>query len=522
MPARRNARSHARNEPMSTSPVRRTDPVVTKQHVDMGSPITVQTPAGTLRGERAGGVAAFRGIPYAAAPVGDLRFRAPAPAPGWSGVRDATAFGATAPMPGYPPPFDRLLPNPEIPGDDYLNLSVWTPDPDARGLPVLVWIHGGAFVNGSGAVPLTDGSAFARDGVVTVAINYRLGVEGFALLPDVPANRGLLDQVAALEWVRDHVTAFGGDPGNVTVAGESAGAMSIGALLAMPSAAGLFRRAVLQSGAAHHTLSRATAEKVAAFLADELGVPATAVALGTVSSARLVEAQKALTRQLQTAPDPARWGEVVANLMPFEPVVDGTVLPTAPAERIVADDVAVLVGANRHEYRLFLVPTGVADQVTDAGVAAVAAGYGLPAAAVEAYRTPGASPGTVLSEMITDWFYRIPALRLAEAVPRSHVYEFGWESPVGGLGACHGLEVPFVFDTLDDPGAAALAGPAAPRELAAAVHRAWVAFATTGDPGWPAYLPDRAVARFGHGTEPDVEVARDPRGDLRELWTGIR
>ena len=178
-------------------------------------------------------------------------------------MRDAVAHGPTAPMPGYPPPFDALLPNPTIPGDEYLNLSVWTPDPDARGLPVLVWIHGGAFVNGSSAVPLTDGSAFARDGVVTVALNYRLGVEGFALLPDAPPNLGLLDQVAALEWVRDNVAAFGGDPDEVTVAGESAGAMSIGALLAMPRAAGLFRRAVLQSGAAHHTLTAATAGRVA-------------------------------------------------------------------------------------------------------------------------------------------------------------------------------------------------------------------------------------------------------------------
>ena len=486
----------------------------------MPAEITVDVAGGTLRGVLDGGVATFLGVPYAAAPVGDLRFRAPVPAPAWDGVRDATAHGPTAPMPGYPPPFDRLLPNPVVPGDDYLNLSVWTPDPGARGLPVLVWIHGGAFVNGSSAVPLTDGASFARDGVVTVALNYRLGVEGFALLPDAPANRGLLDQIAALEWVRDNVAAFGGDPARVTVAGESAGAMSIGALLATPRATGLFRRAALQSGAAHHTLSRPTAGRVAAFLADELGVPATAVALRTVPAGRLVEAQKALTRQLQQAPDPGRWGEVVRNLMPFEPVVDGDVLPAAP-HGVAVEDVDVLVGTNRHEYRLFLVPTGVADHVTEAAVGATAAAYGLPPHALDAYREPGASPGAVLGELATDWFYRIPALRLAEVAAGSHVYEFGWEAP-GGLGACHGLELPFVFDTLDDPDAAALVGPAAPRELAAAVHRAWVAFATTGDPGWPAYAPDRSVARLGHGADPAVTVVRDPRGDRRELWTGIR
>ena len=154
--------------------------------------IIADTTAGAVQGVRTGGVVAFLGVPYAAAPVGERRFRAPEPVAPWAGVRDAVTHGPTAPMPGYPPPFDALLPNPVVAGDEYLNLSVWTPDPGAQGLPVLVWIHGGAFVNGSSAVPLTDGSAFARDGVVTVAVNYRLGAEGFALLPDAPPNRGLL------------------------------------------------------------------------------------------------------------------------------------------------------------------------------------------------------------------------------------------------------------------------------------------------------------------------------------------
>jgi para-nitrobenzyl esterase len=495
--------------------------------VSTATSVTVTTERGAVQGLRGGDATAFLGIPYAAAPVGPRRFRAPEPAPRWTGVREAVTHGPTAPMPGYPRPFATLLPNPVIPGDDYLNLSVWTPDPGARGLPVLVWIHGGAFVNGSSAVPLTDGSAFARDGVVTVAINYRLGVEGFALLPDAPPNLGLLDQVAALEWVRDNISAFGGDPDTVTVAGESAGAMSIGALLAMPRAAGLFRRAVLQSGAAHHTLSAATAARVTEFLASELGVPGTAAALRTVPSERVLAAQKALVREVQR-PDPVRWREIVVNLMPFEPVVDGEVLPGPPIDRITAGSAAgvdVLVGSNRHECRFFFVPTGVVDRADEPLLVTVTEDYRLPLVAVQRYHlaSPDASPGAVLSEIATDWIYRIPALRLAEAVPGSHVYEFGWESAVGGLGACHALEIPFVFETLADPGVAPLAGPEPSEALARAMHRAWVQFAATGDPGWPAYLPGRrAVARFGAGMHPGLEVVEDPRGDLRELWDGIR
>src|SRR4051812_17480964 len=333
------------------APLRGVRPSREARPVSTATSIIADTAAGAVQGVRTGGVVAFLGVPYAAAPVGERRFRAPEPVAPWAGVRDAITHGPTAPLPGYPPPFDALLPNSVVAGDEYLNLSVWTPDPGAQGLPVLVWIHGGAFVNGSSAVPLTDGSAFARDGVVTVAVNYRLGAEGFALLPDAPPNRGLLDQVAALEWVRDNVAAFGGDPDTVTVAGESAGAMSIGALLAMPRAAGLFRRAVLQSGAAHHTLSSSTARRVTDFVAAEMGVPGTAAAWRDVPSERVLAAQNALGRVLQQ-PDPARWGEIVVNLMPFEPVVDGDVLPAPPPQAIAAGSAAggdVLVGTNRHQ-----------------------------------------------------------------------------------------------------------------------------------------------------------------------------
>jgi carboxylesterase type B len=208
---------------------------------------SVTTNHGKLRGSLAGGVHGFKGIPYAAPPFGANRLRPPRPVEPWSGIRDALSFGAEPPQ--LRPPADHpaagMVWDPAEPGTDCLNLNVWTPDPAATGLPVMVWIPGGMFEVGTGAS--YDGSRFARDGVVCVTINYRVGPEGFLYLSDGHANLGLLDQIAALEWVRDDIAAFGGDPANVTVFGESAGAMSIGTLLAMPRAEGLFRRAVTQS-----------------------------------------------------------------------------------------------------------------------------------------------------------------------------------------------------------------------------------------------------------------------------------
>src|SRR5260370_1551669 len=236
--------------------------------------IDVRTQEGVMRGRSVEEVATFKGIPYAAAPFGANRFQPPRPVERWDGVREALSYGPTVPKPPYFPPFDVLIPEPAIPGEDCLNLNIWTPDVGRAGLPVMVWIHGGAFSNGSGAVPVYDGSAFARDGVVCVTINYRLGADGFLFLGDGIANVGLLDQVAALAWVRDNIASFGGDPARVTIAGESAGAMSVITLMSMPLAAGLFRRAIAQSGAGQHVLTEGTAATVGGYLAELLTVPA--------------------------------------------------------------------------------------------------------------------------------------------------------------------------------------------------------------------------------------------------------
>jgi para-nitrobenzyl esterase len=485
----------------------------------------VKTVDGKVRGLVSDGVASFKGISYAAPPFGPNRMRPPVRPQAWDGVRDAVAFGPTAPKPPYPAPYGQFLPEPVIAGDDCLNLNVWTPDPAQAGLPVMVWIHGGAFVNGSAAVPHYAGDRFARDGVVCVTINYRLGCDGFLFLDDTSPNRGLLDQIAALEWVQENIGAFGGDPGNVTIFGESAGGMSVATLLSMPKADGLFRRAIPQSGAGHHVLPADTARVVAAELAQRLGVAPTREAFAAVPVDRLVAAQAKLSADIALNPDPGRWGETAANMMAFEPVVDGQVLPARPIDGIAAGNsrhVDLLVGANRDEYRLFLVPTGVADTVDDAALPLVTGALGLSASGLASYRTAGASAGDVLIDVLTDWFFRIPAIRLAEAHQGdSYMYEFAWNSPVygGRLGACHALEIGFVFDTLDVPGAEAMYGSSPPAELAAAMHKSWIDFARSGRPGWDAYHPDtRATMIF----DVNSRLAYDPRSERRLAWDGVR
>jgi para-nitrobenzyl esterase len=485
----------------------------------------VGTVYGKVRGQVSDGVAAFKGIPYAAPPFGPNRMRPPVRPQAWDGIRDATAYGPTAPKPPYPPPYDGLLPEPVIAGDDCLNLNVWTPDPGGSGLPVMVWIHGGAFVNGSGAVPDYAGDRFARDGVVCVTINYRLGADGFLLLDDATPNRGLLDQIAALEWVQENIAAFGGDPGTVTIFGESAGAMSVATLLSMPRAAGLFRRAIPQSGAGHHALPAETARIITAELARRLGVAPTLAEVAAVPVDRLVATQFQLSGDLAMNPDPGRWREVAANAMAFEPVVDGEILPARPIDGIAAGNgrgVDLLVGTNRDENRLFLVPTGVADVIDDASLALVAGGLGLDAAGLALYRSGASSAGDALADVMTDWFFRIPAIRLAEQHHgEAYMYEFAWPTPVfgGRLGACHALEIGFVFDTLDVEGGDVLYGSAPPGDLAATMHRAWVDFARTGRPGWDAYdSSTRATMTF----DLDSVVVHDPRAEQRNLWEGIR
>lgn len=480
----------------------------------------VATAYGRVRGTALdGGVTAYLGIPYAAAPFGPDRFREPRPPEPWDGVRDAFRFGPTAPKPGYPRPYDRLLPDPAIDGEDCLNLNVWTPG--GEGLPVMVWVHGGAFRNGSGAVGVYDGANFARDGVVCVTFNYRLGVEGFAHLPGAPANRGLRDQIAALTWVRDNIAAFGGDPAKVTVFGESAGAMSVTTLLSLDL--GLFQRAIAQSGAGNIAQTPDDALLVTEEMARRLGVEPTAEGFAALDPSAIIPVQAAVAAEVAALPDPGRWGATTASGgMSLQPVVDGDLLHRRP-EDAIADGagrgVDLLTGYTAEEFRLFLMPSGLAGVLTHDLVAAVANGMGVPPAVAAGYRDrhPDLEAGELLAVLITDGLFRVPANRVADGHRGDRwMYEFGWRSPVHGLGACHALELGFVFDNLG-AGTEEMAGPDAPQALADAMHGAWVRFATEGDPGWAPFDPGaRGVKVFDGAENP---VVNDPRGDDRKLWT---
>ncbi|WTW99727.1 carboxylesterase family protein [Streptomycetaceae bacterium NBC_01309] len=489
--------------------------------------VIVGTAYGKLRGTASEGVTRFLGVPYAAPPFGANRFRPPQPPATWEGVRDADAYGPTAPKAPYPAPLHDLLQEIAVDGEDCLNLNIWAPS-GAAAAPVMVWIHGGAFRNGSGSAPVYDGSAFARDGVVCVTVNYRLGVEGFAELPGAPRNRGLLDQIAALTWVRDNIAAFGGDPSRVTVFGESAGAMSVTTLLAMDL--GLFHRAIAQSGAGQILQEPEDALKVTAAVADRLGVAPTAAGLAAVDPADVVAAQADVAAEVAAVPDPRRWGaSTVRSAMAFMPVRDDALVPRPPIEAIRAGagrGVDVLIGSNTDEFRLYLAPAGLTKLVSAEIAARLLAGMGIDPELATAYAAnrPGAHPGDVAAAVATDGFFRIPAYRVAEARAgaagtATWVYEFAWRSGAIGLpdelGACHALEIGFVFDSLARLDGAGLAGPNPPQSVADAMHAAWVAFATDGDPGWPAYdTGTRPVQVF----DTDARLEHDPRPDERALW----
>lgn len=506
----------------------------------------VRTTAGWVEGVVSAGVAVFGGIPYAAAPCGDLRFRPPTPRAPWDGVRDATRFGPIARQCAAPGSSARLVVA-ELPeGDDCLTVNVWSPSIGRTGLPVLVWIHGGAFQAGAGSWRRYDGSALARRGIVVVSMNYRLGTDGFLhIASDVAGSGtfGLLDQIAALAWVRDNIAAFGGDPDAVTIAGQSSGGMSVGFLLGMPTARGLFHRAIAQSGACHNGYSIDVAERVAERIRRRAGAARGDVASWqAVPIDRLREAEQVVIDEAFKGRDTATYGELgrAALRLPFQPTIGLEEAPTSPIDAVAAGAAAgvdVLCGCNAEEFRsmLALAPDAFGlsagrEREVLAAEAEIAFGTAeRAAAAIDVYRRGprGDSPVEVLGALSTDWGYRIPAIRLAEAQQRhgrTYVYSFAWRSPAldGRMGAGHGVEIPFVFGTLDEPTVRHSVGDDPPRDLSAAVQESWAAFVTSGDPStpawgtWPSYDP---ATRSTMVIDERTRVVHDPSATERELWS---
>lgn len=490
---------------------------------------TVDTRSGKVSGTFRDGVHVFRGIPFAAPPTGPRRYRAPEPPEPWSDVRDALHAGPVAPQP--PSPLESMLGAPSPHWDeDCLGLNVWTPGLDDGRRPVMVWIHGGAFVNGSGSTPWYDGTRFAQHGdLVVVTINYRLGALGFLHLASFDRERfadagncGLLDQIAALQWVRDNIENFGGDPSRVTVFGESAGGMSVGTLLGTPAAQGLFARAIVQSGSASLVADEDRATRIAERLLAKLELdPAHVREIENMPAAQIVDAQARL------------YDEESRTQLPFVPVVDGLHIPRPPLEAIASGglgDVPLLIGTNAHEMTLFLLLDPSLASLDEASLTKRAVDTlgerGEDAARLYAANRPGAPLGDALVALESDRVFRIPAIRLAEADVRAgrpvHMYLFAWETPSfgGALRSTHALELPFVWDALGQSGVALLTGDGPERQaLATRMHRHWIDFAHTGDPGWPEYdLDARRVVVFDGDGE---HVVEDPNGDERALWDGV-
>ncbi|MFF1510240.1 carboxylesterase/lipase family protein [Streptomyces sp. NPDC058326] len=478
------------------------------------SGITVTTERGPVRGERRGdGSLRFLGIPYARAPVGGLRFAAPVPPEPWSEPLDALAYGPTAQR----RPFAEVttIPEPSVPGAGVLNLNVFTPDTaPAAALPVLVWIHGGGYVAGSAASPWYDGAAFNRDGVVLVSIGYRLGIEGFLPLEDAPDNRGVRDWIAALEWVRDNIAAFGGDPAKVTIAGQSAGGGAVQTLLAVPAARGLFRGALSVSGALPRPDGPGTARAVSRLLTSRTGVPATAAALQDLGDDELLALQDRLAE-----PGPDREG--LPSMPVLAPFADGELIPVPALDALTTGtagaDVPLMLGFTAHEFTM-VPPPGPEGPPLPALLGGLGLDPARTGAFTEAYAEVGAE--RFFGQALTDATFRAPNLAVADARAArgrpTWLYEFAWRSPVLGL-ALHCLDLPFAFDLLDAEGVAAVAGEAPPRALADALHRAWVAFVTHQDPGtaWPAYTSGTRATMIWD-TEPRIEA--DPLDGVRTLW----
>jgi para-nitrobenzyl esterase len=503
--------------------------------------VQVQTRDGRIEGEQLSGHVAFRGIPFAKPPLGPLRFRAPEPPTPWSGVRASRDFGPSAPQ-GSSAVRGMSAEGPL--SEDCLYLNVYTKAPSSRRRPVLFWIHGGAFTLGSGSSPTYDGGPLCERGdVVVVTINYRLGALGYLYLGahgaerlGATANAGQLDQVAALQWVRENIEAFGGDPQNVTIFGESAGSLAVCTLLVMPAAEGLFARAIAQSGASLSASSPEAAAKVTSALLAELEIPE-----GQSERLRDVAAERIVAAQAIAALN-------AGGGRGFFPAYDGATLPSQPRDALASGKYAkvpFVIGTNRDEMNLFTAPLlRELDKPMTNEAAVAVLGREFPRGArdripalLEVYRGSRAGRDlphgnrALLGAIQSDLRFRIPSIRFAEAYRQQQsetfMYLFTYESPAmrGALRACHALEIPFVFGTLDAPYQDRFAGTGpAVQMLSRAMMDSWLSFARSGNPSVPDifdWVPYDSERRATMVFDKKTELVDAPYEEERASWDGI-
>ncbi|MEO8314116.1 MAG: carboxylesterase/lipase family protein [Pseudomonadota bacterium] len=495
----------------------------------------VDTAAGKVRGSSQAGIHSFKGIPYGASTAGANRFMPPVKPQPWTGVRECMKYGHQSPQNMA---FTDVLAPQADPSEgfteDCLVLNLWTPGVnDGRKRPVMFWIHGGGYSQESGSWPWIDGAALARRGdAVVITVNHRLNIFGYLHLGDIggekyaaSGNAGMLDLVAALQWVRDSIAQFGGDPGNVMIFGESGGGAKTCMLLGMPAAKGLFHRAAIQSGSSLRGTPREDAAKVARSALDALGI-----SVRDVDALQRLPVEKLLTLVARNGGPPPKDG---LPRLGFSPVVDGRILPAHPFDPAtpISADIPLLVGCTQYEATLFTLQDSAVFTLDDAGMRArVKAMFTEPEASrlVDVYRkaNPAATPSDIFLLIYSDRLARRNAVRLSErkaAQGRAsvHMYLFAWKSPAlgGKLRSPHTVEIPFVFDNTDIPTVMTRAPSA--RELAARVSSAWIAFARSGNPNcpqlpqWQAYdAQRRATMVFDN----ECRVVNDPGSAERQAW----
>jgi para-nitrobenzyl esterase len=492
--------------------------------------LIVSTRQGLLRGVAADSVYAWKGVPYAQAPVGDLRFRAPQPPMSWQGVRDAS-------KPGFISPQLRRASNEPLKGnEDCLSLNIWSPAADGHKRPVMFWIHGGGFLIGSGSVQMYDGANLSKNGdVVVVNINYRLGALGFLYLNDIKGkqtgfddNLGIRDQIAALQWVKDNIAAFGGDPDAVTIFGESAGAISVLTLMATPSAHGLFKRAIVESASPEALLQPKVATDLTMRYLRMLGVsPDSLQQLKSVDADTFVSVMDRLVTQLMYE---------TTSVKLLSPVIDGDLIPTSPMSAIRAGQAAgidLMIGTNKDEATLLSLKRVGLTPRSEAELRPYLANIPPDARKnlIATYKNYPHRSG--VNAMTTDGVFAMPSIRVSEMQTQfasTYMYRFDWSSftlNVVGLRACHGAELPFVFGTLNkSPGKyfTALSNKKSIWGLSKQIQQSWVNFARYGNPNpngkttWAKYnTTGRTTMIFDKVTH----LSTDPKSEQRIAWTGL-